>query len=471
MEELFRRLERRQRRHRVACYVFIAAVGILYATNIIMRAAVHHDSVWVLLRDFLLPLVIAAGIYVVDWNNNYSTSLIYTHIPKVKLLVVCAPIVAAFMACTTYEPHKDTVDFWITILAMTSMYIAPYALRNVQRACIAIVVQAFGFVILAAYLGNNSAAIVTIAFTALVLICCLPKLDWFNRDEENINAKVTVALVTLIAGLLLLLLIEGTGVLEAIFISSLGRPGLGYSAFLNQQCANMLTEARFVGPVSLDYPVDGLFADRVLTYILAQGGWLAVIPILLAIVLMITSGIYLCRRSIAIQYYISVSFMSVITIQSIGYLLMCAGWDELLFPELSPFLAGGFHLNTLFFLMAICILPPKQKGLSESRSNSTNADEDDEDYLDLDELDINSPTYEEDLEKALAHLPRTKEAMEQLWSHVRYSDELSSIGWELLLTEYEEFMDEEFYEMVVTRLRTTFDKENFKDSSLWWLFP
>ena len=47
MEELFRRLERRQRRHRVACYVFIAAVGILYATNIIMRAAVHHDSVWV----------------------------------------------------------------------------------------------------------------------------------------------------------------------------------------------------------------------------------------------------------------------------------------------------------------------------------------------------------------------------------------------------------------------------------------
>ena len=471
MEELFRRLERRQRRHRVACYVFIAAVGILYTTNIIMRAAVHHDSVWVLLRDFLLPLVIVAGVYVVDWNNNYSTSLIYTHIPKVKLLAVCAPIVAAFIACTTYEPHKDSVDFWITILAMTSMYIAPYTLRNVQRACIAIVVQAFGFVILAAHLGNNSAAMVTIAFTALVLICCLPKLDWFNGDEENINAKVTVALVTLIAGLLLLLLIEDTGVLEAIFISSLGRPGLGSSAFLNQQCANMLTEARFVGPVSLDYPVDGLFADRVLTYILAQGGWLAVIPILLAMVLLITSGIYLCRRSIAIQYYISVSFLAVMTIQSVGYLLMCAGWDKLLFPELAPFLAGGFHVNTLFLLMAICILPPKQKGLSEPHSNPSAADEDDEDYLDLDELDINSDTYEEDLEKTLAHLPRTKEAMEQLWSHVRYSDELSSIGWELLLTEYEEFMDEEFYEMVVMRLRTTFDKENFKDSSLWWLFP
>lgn len=471
MEELFRRLERRQRRHRIACYVFIAAVGILYATNIIMRIAVHHDSVWELLRDFLLPLGIVSSVYIIDWNNNYSTSLIYTHIPKVKMLAFCAPVVAGFMACMTYNPGKDTVDFGITILAMTSMYIAPYALRNVQRACIAIVIQAFGFVILAANLGNNTAAMVTIAFTALVLICCLPKLDWYNGDEEHINAKVTVALITLIAGLLLLLLIEGTGVLEAIFISSMGRPGLGSSAFLNQQCTNMLTHAKFVGSAPLDYPVDGLFADRVLTFILAQGGWLAVIPILLAMVLLITSGIYLCRRSIAIQYYISVSFMAVITIQSIGYILMCAGWDELLFPELSPFLAGGCYVNTIFLLMAICILPPKQKGLSEPRSNSTNVDEDDEDYLDLDELDITSPTYEEDLEKALAHHPRTKEGMEQLWSHVRYTDELSQAGWELLLTEYEEFMDEEFYEMVVARLRSVFGKENFMDSCLWWLFP
>ena len=280
---------------------------------------------------------------------------------------------------------------------------------------------------------------------------------------------MTVALIALIAGLLLLLLIEGTGVLEAIFISSMGRPGLGSSAFLNQQCTNMLTQAKFVGSAPLDYPVDGLFADRVLTFILAQGGWLAVIPILLAIVLLITSGIYLCRRSIAIQYYISVSFMAVITIQSIGYVLMCAGWDELLFPELAPFLAGGFHVNTLFLLMAICILPPKQKGLSDFHDNSSEA-EDDADYLDLDELDITSPTYEEDLKTALVHHPRTKEGMEKLWSHVRYTDELSKEGWELLLSEYMEIMDEEFYEMVATRLRTVFNKEDFADSWLRWLF-
>ena len=372
-------LDKKQRRRKIACYVFIAAIGILYASNFIMRSVVFHDSVWELLRDFLLPLGIVSSVYIIDWNNNYSTRLIYTHIPKVKMLAFCAPVVAAFMACMTYEPGKDTVDFGITILAMTSIYLAPYALRNVQRACIAIVVQAFGFVLLAANLGNNSAAMVTIAFTALVLICCLPKLDWYNGDEEHINAKVTVALIALITGLLLLLLIEGTGVLEAIFISSMGRPGLGSSAFLNQQCANMLTQAKFFGSAPLVYPVDGLFADRVLTFILAQGGWLAVIPILLAIALLITSGIYLCRRSIAIQYYISVSFMAVITIQSIGYVLMCAGWDELLFPELSPFLAGGCYVNTLFLLMAICILPPKQKGLSEPRRNSANADEEDDD--------------------------------------------------------------------------------------------
>ena len=111
MEELLRRLEHRQKRHRIACYVFIASIGILYATNFIMRTVVYHDSIWEILRDFLLPLVIVTCVYVIDWKNNYSTSLIYTHIPKVKLLVICAPVVATFMAYAIYESNKDAVDF------------------------------------------------------------------------------------------------------------------------------------------------------------------------------------------------------------------------------------------------------------------------------------------------------------------------------------------------------------------------
>ena len=58
-----------------------------------------------------------------------------------------------------------------------------------------------------------------------------------------------------------------------------------------------------------------------------------------------------------------------------------------------------------------------------------------------------------------------------MWSFVRYDDEYTREGREILPTEYEEYMDDDFYETVVTRLRTVFDKETFTDSGLRWLFP
>lgn len=353
-----------QRRRKIASYTFIAAAGVLYATNIIMRAAVHHDSVWKLLRDFLLPLMIVFSFCILDWINNFFTRLIYTHIPKVKLLAVCAPVLATFLSFLTCSYGSDSVDFSVIVVAMTSLNISVYALRgSIEKTCVAIVVQAVWFFVLAANLKNNTAAMVTIAVTATVLLLCLPKLTLFNGNESHTRGKTTVAVIILVFALLCTLMIEQTGTLEAFYTSSMGRPGLGSSTFLNQQCTSMLTQAKFVGPASLDYPVDGLFADRVLTYILAQGGWLAVSPILLSIVLLITSGIYLCHGSIAIQYYISVACLTVLTVQTVGYVLLSLSWDQLIFSEICPFLdSSGCFANTVFLLMAACILPKYTDG-------------------------------------------------------------------------------------------------------------
>lgn len=366
MENLLKYMKRRQNRRSIACYVFLAAIGILYITNFTMDAFVYHADALDFLVDFVLPMLAVIGIYVMEARSHFLSRLLYTHIPKVKLLAVCAPVVAVLISCLVYSPYADAVDFTITVLAIAAMCIAPYALRNIQHACLAITVEALGFVVIAANLGNNSAAMVTIAVAALVLIFCLPKLDWLMGKEDHLYAKATVAAVTLISGLGLLFLTEGSGVAKAFLTSAAGRPGLGSSAFVNQQCANLLTRANFVGAAPLEGAADGLFANRVLSCLLAQGGWLAVLPVLLALVLLITSGIYLCCRNNDTHYYVQVSSLTVMAVQAVGYILMCAGWDKLLFPEFCPLLDGGLCVNTLFLLMAVCILPPRRDPMANS---------------------------------------------------------------------------------------------------------
>lgn len=381
MDELLMRMRRGLRRQRIAYFVFIAAIGILYITNLVVRTFVYGDDVLELLRDFAVPLAIASCVFAVKWRTTCSFDLLYTFVPKIKLLAILAPLIVVLASYFIFDPNKDSIDFNITVLAMTSMCITPYVLRNVPRTCIAIVIQTVVFILLAANLGNNTAAAVTIICIAAVLICYIKKLTWINGKEKHVIAKVIVALIILWAASLLLIVIPATGVARAFYISSLGRPGLGSSATVNQQCANMLASASFVGSTPIDYPADNIFANRVVTYILSQGGWLAVAPILLALVLVITSGIYLCRKSISIQYYISISCLTVIAVQIVGYLLMCAGWDALLFPELCPFLNGGCYANTIFLLMSVCILPQRPMKLWDDTLDGNDDDEDDDEWF------------------------------------------------------------------------------------------
>lgn len=80
----------------------------------------------------------------------------------------------------------------------------------------------------------------------------------------------------------------------------------------------------------------------------------------------------------------------------------------------------------------------------------------------LDELDLNSDTYDEDLEQALYELPRTQEGMEQLWRFLRYDNELSTEGWHTLWEDYSEFMDEAFRKMVIERIKKVFCREHIQ---------
>ena len=381
MEDIISRFERRQKLHRIACYLFIGSIALLYTANFVIQAAVYHENVGILLKNFLLPLAVTAIVYAIDWKYGFSAELMLTHIPKVKMVVLCALLLALYFATMVYQSQQDNIDFYITILAMTSLYIVPYAFADIEKSCVAIVCEAVVFTIAAAKLGNNSAAIVSIYVIAATLICCLPKLTWFIYGEEYVNAKTYVALVMLFAALMVVFFVEETGVIDAFYISSKGRPGWGSSAFVNQQCREMIGNAKFVGSVSREYYLDTVFYHRVPTFVLASAGWLAVAPLVLALVLFITLGIFLCHKNIGIQYYIAVSFMAVITVQIIGYVLMCVGIDSLLFSEVCPFLDGDCIENTLCLLMGVCILPPKQKKLPDMHENNTSEEDDLEEWL------------------------------------------------------------------------------------------
>lgn len=361
MDGILERFARRERHLRIASYVFIGACALLYTANFVIQAVVYHESLGNLLKNFLIPVIVASAVYTIEWNYSYAGQLMLTHIPRVKMVVLCAPLVALFFSTMVYQSQQDNIDFYITILAMTSMYIVHYVFVNIEKSCVAIVCEAVIFVIAAAKLGNNSAAMVSILVVAVTLIYCLPKLTWLIRGEEYVNAKTYTALVMLFAAMMVVFFVEETGIIDAFYISSKGRPGWGSSGFVNQQCREVLGSAKLIGSVSTEYYLDTVFYHRVPTFVLASAGWLAVAPLVLALLSIIISGIFLCHRNIGIQYYIAVSFMAVITVQIIGYALMCIGIDQLLFSEICPFLDGSCIENTLFILMGACILPPKQK--------------------------------------------------------------------------------------------------------------
>ena len=60
---------------------------------------------------------------------------------------------------------------------------------------------------------------------------------------------------------------------------------------------------------------------------------------------------------------------------------MCAGWDLLLFPEFCPFLDGGCYANTIFLLMAMCILPTRPMKPWDDTLIGNDDDEDDDEWF------------------------------------------------------------------------------------------
>ena len=77
--------------------------------------------------------------------------------------------------------------------------------------------------------------------------------------------------------------------------------------------------------------------------------------------------------------------------------------------------------------------------------------------LDIDDLSVLSPTFDEDEEKALDALPRNKKCLSKLLSHLESFDSLNA--WCFLFREYSELLTEDQLWWLKDRASSVFDWE------------
>lgn len=348
---------RELKRKRLVSVLFVASLAVLYLTNLAIRIFVYRDGLWQLLWDFFPAVALGASAYVSDWFH-YDGSAALRKLKNWRPVHVFAPLMAALLSLLSYEPGYDRVDYAIVVYGVISMCLCVYACKELQSAYLTILAQTVGFMLLAVYLGSNVAAMVTFFLVGIVLICQAHKKHWrWQFDKHKKGSRILTLSALTVAGCLLVLIPE-TGVLDAIDLVTRGRPGLGSSAAVNRECTQVLLTAKLVGPISENAATGGLLTNRVYTQLLAMGGWLAVLPSLLATVTVLVTGIWLYTKQYDDRAHCSAAFLTMLAVQFAGYLLMCAGWDELLFAEICPWLDGGSQVNNLFMLMAAWLLPP-----------------------------------------------------------------------------------------------------------------
>ena len=344
-------LNRRQKLHRVAGIAFIASIVMLYLGSLAVRVLILPASIGELLWDFLMPLPILCSFYFSKQWKQLSAKFFQQMLPTMPLAAVVIGVLAFLMASMVRDP------FQISLLAAIGMAVTVTAIHiHSAQAGVLIVAEAMAFMLLAAK-TETAAAIVSIAIVAATLLLVLPKLNYMGARRKS-KANRVLCLALLVLGTLTLVVQTETGILKAFVVSAMGRPGFGSSASVNAACRTILENAKLIGGIDIGY-ADHLLAHRELTLLLEKAGWIAAMAIQGALATMIVSGIYLLWRCYRYKFYCGAAAMAMLALQSLGYCLMCGGWDKLLFAEFMPF-GGSFGQNTLCLLMAAVILPSWQ---------------------------------------------------------------------------------------------------------------
>ncbi len=438
----------------VASYIFACFVLLLLTVNLLLRIFVFHDSIWTLLLNFAAPFGVTAVLWALEQKHEPIGRLLVDILPVYKVVGLLIPALAVVFSIL-WEPEGEDINYFLTLLAAMSLCAVPYILNDIRKANIAIIAQTVGFVLVAADM-ENTAAIVSIFFISATILSCPPKSVGSLKDDRRLSIQAILSVATLVLVMVALYFLEFTGIAEAFWVSSLGRPSLGSADVTNRACSYILKEAKFSGSTLNEFLLAGLYGNRYWALILAISGWIGIIPWLLAVILMISSGVAICSTRRGGKHYYRITFLAFICIQTVGYLLTNGGWDTLVFPEISPFLCGRLVENTVFLTMAVSILPLRER-LLLTKTAQKGPQETAENPFDI--LDISSDTYEDDFERILDVLPHTQTGMMQLWDYLRYNDQSSIEGWHFLLEQFDDLTTPEMKKAIWLKINEIFDPD------------
>jgi len=344
---------RSRRRYAVACWVFAASIVALFAANIVVNGFEAGRSWWKMVLDFVLPAGLAAAMYLTGWLERFLIWVLRCRAAKLELTAMVVTAASAVVLMQLGQWLTDEyLNFALVVLAVAAMCTVAYTFKRMQGAALAIIAQVIVFILLAINFYCDIMAVILVGLTAMQLILEMGKKKLHFFGEKDSETKTMLAVVLLVLVVFAAIALDRAGDWQLYLNDDLYEDAGSLHALINAKVVGSIANGNFLYLEN--------YIDREFTYVLIKDGWIGVVPILLALVLMMVSGKYIADRKESALCFAASACMGLIFAQSLFYIAAFAGLGFLSFGEMCPFLDGNVCYNTVFLLMAVIIMPHRR---------------------------------------------------------------------------------------------------------------
>ncbi len=294
--------------------------------------------------QWLTPAVIsmAAGLAMMAGAYFMDFTLIGKH-PKTVYLIILALTAAAILLTPKVNGSYRYAGF-LTLLFPLGYAAIVYAARN--KGYWGIILCGLGFLLPAAlaFLIPSTSGLLLFAVSGLVMLCLAISKNWFN--VKVLRGYLLVWIPVVLVLLLVFAVLYGSyrwERLQAVFDPSSYRTDMGYIA---AQVRTLLAGSSLIGHGAVSGGTSavawaGGSADYLLTYLIFNVGWVALIVIAGLLLFFIVKGFMLCfKQKSVLALLVSTSVMMTFTMQAAGYVMANLGLP-LLAPISLPLISHG----------------------------------------------------------------------------------------------------------------------------------
>lgn len=352
-------------------WMFGGCMGLLLIAGFLLRCLGWGESLWTLAVEMLLPLVLAAGLYCAQMRFALLDQAM-DWAERTKMLAFTGPLVLAAVGVGLYLAGVH-VEIYMSIAAGTSMCLVLKIWDdwNRMKSLLLTIAVSVGFIWASAYTHCPGAMIVS-ALVGLTLQCI--NHHYWTEEPWALRGRATNWL-GLLAHLAVIFLCTQVPYLRDAFTDSLMNFVEREEVSMAEDAAKMVhTYAKLAGNARL--LVDGWIhrSGNGLLYILSRGGWLAVVPLVIAMVATDVAGTHLfglCRYDLTYPSCLAALILGVILACDV---LRLFGYENMLRLGSALFL-GGFGSNLLTLVLAVILMTAAAPETAEFEDDIDDYDE------------------------------------------------------------------------------------------------